>query len=45
MAITFVVCSLTLDFVRRAGAPKSKVQSNGVRGLRTYMSLTASPFQ
>jgi hypothetical protein len=27
------------------GAPKSKIQFNGVGGLRTYVSLTASPFQ
>src|SRR3981189_1557987 len=41
----FVVWSLTLNFVHSAGAPKSKIQFNGVGGLRTYVSLTASPFQ
>src|SRR5258708_40011634 len=41
----FVVWSLTLNFVHSAGAPKSKIQFNGVAGLRTYVSLTASPFQ
>src|SRR5882672_1622636 len=35
----------TLNFVHSAGAPKSKIQFNGVGGLRTYVSLTASPFQ
>jgi hypothetical protein len=41
----FVVWSLTVNFVHSAGAPKSKIQFNGVGGLRTYVSLTASPFQ
>lgn len=41
----FVVWSLTLNFVHGAGAPKSKIQFNGAGGLRTYVSLTASPFQ
>ena len=45
MASTFVVWFLTLNFVHGAGAPKSKIQFNGVGGLRTYVSLTASPFR
>ena len=40
-----MVWSLTLNFVHSAGAPKSKIQFNGFGGLRTYVSLTASPFQ
>ena len=40
-----MVWSLTLNFVHSAGAPKSKIQFNGVGGLRTYVSVTASPFQ
>jgi len=40
----FVVWSLTLNFVHSAGAPKSKIHLMG-RGLRTYVSLTASPFK
>ena len=36
----FVVWSLTLNFVHSTGAPKSKIQFNGVGGLRTYISFT-----
>jgi hypothetical protein len=44
MVGSFVVWSLTLNFVRIAGVPKSKAQFSGAGGWRTYVNLMASPF-
>jgi hypothetical protein len=36
--------ALPPNFVHSAGVPKSKTQFSGASGLRTYVSVTASPF-
>jgi hypothetical protein len=40
MASTFVVWSPTLTSCTARGAPKSKIQFNGVGGLLTYIGFT-----
>jgi hypothetical protein len=42
---SFVVWSLTLNFVHIAGGTEIKAQFSGAGGWRTYVNLMASPFQ